>query len=176
MKNDGRAVIIGNSTDDPASLLGSRMAGGTAVVVAVDGVGVMWTRSADATLPAPAAPTPGAPLTFFDTPAAATAPDADTPAQGAGTINVLDTLTVSLNAVAAQGVLTVVVRDGATGAGAILYSFFIGPLAAGTSMVVQLTDLNIRGTADTELTVETTAAPAATNFCSIACTGHIAAA
>jgi hypothetical protein len=143
------------------------------IPAAVDLNGILWTRDIAAGGPLPPAGEPGSPIIAFDTPAAATAPDADTPTAGAGFRNILQNLTVTLNAVAAQGVLTVVVRDGATGAGTILYSFFIGPLAAGTSQIINIPGLNIYGSDDTEMTVETTAAPAATNFASIAWTGII---
>lgn len=173
MIKNGRAVAIWRSL-----LLGDFGAGPVTssdvpVVPATDENGIVWTRDASGAIAPPAPGTPGAPLVWFDTPPAATAPDADTPAV-AGLRNVLDTLTVSLNAVAAQGVLTVVVRNGATGAGAILWSTIIGPLGAAQNQSYNFTDLGIFGSVNTEMTVETTAAPAATNFCSIACTGHLA--
>jgi hypothetical protein len=150
---------------------------GVPVIPATDENGIAWTRSVDGLVPPPAGGGLGTPLVVFDTPAAATAPDADTPAAGADLVNVLTTMVVTLNAVAAQAAtLLVVVRDGATGAGPILWSFRIGGLLAGTSNVISipLPVDGIRGSANTEMTVETTTAPAATNFCSIAWTGHVA--
>jgi len=137
----------------------------------VDGRGILWTRSADSQLPVPGAGSIGAPTAAFDTPAAATAPVAVIPASAGGLRNQLNTLVVTLNAVAAQGVLTVVVRDGATGVGAILWSVIIGPLGAANSQILSISGLNITGTAGSEMTIETTANPAATNFASIAATG-----
>ncbi|MGH8742873.1 MAG: hypothetical protein ACREUY_01190 [Burkholderiales bacterium] len=143
------------------------------VVAAADENGIMWTRDAGALLPPATAGAAGSQLRVFDTPAAAIAPDADAPAPGATLSNVIDTLAISLNAVAAQVVLLVVIRDGATGAGTILWSIRIGPLAAATSQLLSISGLNIRGSDNTEMTVETTTAPAATNFASIAWTGRI---
>ena len=170
-----RLTALFNITNEPL-LIAALPERGAMIPAAVDGRGIVWTRDSGLPAPAgiPAAGTNGAPLAWFDTPAAATAPDADTPAGGVGFRNVLDTLIVTLNSVAAQGVLTVVVRDGATGAGAILWSVIIGPLGAAASQIFTISGLNIVGSDDTEMTVETTGAPAATNFCSIACTGHLA--
>lgn len=169
---NGRAVIVGVTSLAPAAEVA--LQGGSATPLLCTPEGVLYVSDIGGALPPPVPGTAGAPITAFDTPAAAAAPVAAAPADAA-LVNVLNNLVVTLNAVAAQGVLTVVVRDGATGVGAIIYSFFIGPLAAGTSQVVQLQDLDLRNAAvNTALTVETTAAPAATNFASIAWQGILA--
>lgn len=103
-------------------------------------------------------------------PAAATQATVTRAAGGAGVRHVCRSITVSILAVAAQGQIIVNLRDGATGAGTILWSAgFV--LAAGTSDRLALTDLNILGSANTAMTLEVAAAPAATNFAQVALTG-----
>jgi hypothetical protein len=69
-----------------------------------------------------------------------------------------------LNCVAAVTVpLVINVRDGATGAGTILYTERITGLA-GTTVRVERSGLNLVGTANTAMTVEFAAAPAAGDF------------
>lgn len=104
------------------------------------------------------------------TPAAATQATISRAAGGAGVRHVCRSITCSVAAVNAQGQIIVNLRDGATGAGTILWSAqFI--LAAGTSDRITLTGLNIVGSANTAMTLEVAAAPAAGNFASVALTG-----
>lgn len=105
-------------------------------------------------------------------PAAATAPSA---AQGGvpDFTNVVQTIAFSLAAVAAQGVLTLVLRDGATGVGTVKWSLKVPPALAGTGFMFSISGLNIAMTVGNAATLETTGAPAATNFASVAMTGTV---
>jgi hypothetical protein len=110
--------------------------------------------------------------TLTNAPVAATQATA-TRAAGGGTVrHVLKSIQASLNAVAAQGApVTVVVRDGASGVGTILWQDrLMAPL--GYSDRVSVEGLNIVGSANTAMTVEFTAAPAATNFETISASGY----
>lgn len=80
-------------------------------------------------------------------------------------------VTASLVATAAQGQIDVLLRDGATGAGTVLWSTRIAALA-GTSVNVSLAGLNIAGSVNTAMTLEFAAAPAATNFAGVALTAY----
>lgn len=104
-------------------------------------------------------------------PAAATQATITRAAGGAGTRHVCTSITVSIAAVAAQGAITFNLRDGATGAGTILWSVTL-IAAAGTGRDVTISDLHIVGSDNTAMTLESAAAPAATNFATVALTGH----
>ena len=106
-------------------------------------------------------------------PAAATQATATRAAAGAGHRNVLRSVTVSVGCVAAQAPLGFVVRDGASGAGAILWRCLLGG-AAGAVQCVTVSGLNIVGSVNTAMTVESLAAPAATNLATVAASGCIA--
>jgi len=69
------------------------------------------------------------------------------------------------------GGVVFVLRDGATGAGTVLWSTRI-IAAAGTSQVVTLGGLNIKGSNLTAMTLESTGAPTATNFVAVSMTGY----
>lgn len=74
--------------------------------------------------------------------------------------------------------ITLNLRDGGTGAGTILWSrrFGLGVAVGGDAQQeVSITGLNIVGTANTAMTLEFSAAPAATAFQSVALTGYDAA-
>lgn len=105
------------------------------------------------------------------TPAAATQATITRAAGGAGVRHVCRSITCSILAVAAQGQIILNLRDGGTGAGTILWSAQFS-LSAGTSDRIALTGLNIVGSANTAMTLEVAAAPAATNFASVALTGY----
>jgi hypothetical protein len=79
-------------------------------------------------------------------------------------------ISASINAVAAQGVQILVLRDGATGVGAILWQQRVGPVLAGDSKNFTW-DVEIVGTTGFAMTLEFTTAPAATNFNSVALNG-----
>lgn len=97
-------------------------------------------------------------------PAAATQATITRAAAGAGLKNVCTSVTVTLASAAAPtvGVVTVNLRDGATGAGTILWTgVFSLPAVAGQSAPFSTGAIWIEGTANTVMTLETAAAPAA---------------
>lgn len=110
-------------------------------------------------------------------PAAATVASASRVAAGAGVRNVCTEVTFSIDAVAAQTIIFVTLRDGATGAGTILRQWIVPPQAAAGAFSQTWSGLWIAGTANTAMTVETTnqagavLAPAATNFAACEWTG-----
>lgn len=108
-----------------------------------------------------------------DTPAAATQATTSRAAGAAGTRHVCTSITISLAAVAAQVPLIFNLRDGATGAGTILWSVTLNaPAANGRDVVIS--GLSIVGSDATAMTLESAAAPAATNFAAVAMTGYSA--
>jgi hypothetical protein len=120
--------------------------------------------------------TPPGEWTLTHAPAADTQATATRAAGGAGVRHVLKSIQASINAVAAiTAPLTVVVRDGASGAGTILWQDRL-TAPAGTDSRVSKEGLNIVGSANTAMTVEFTAAPGATNFETVSATGTSAGA
>lgn len=109
--------------------------------------------------------------TLTNAPAAATAATA-TRAAVAGVRHILKSVQASLQAVAAQATpVTFVVRDGATGVGTILWQDkVLAPIGFNDS--ISVSGLNIAGTTGNAMTVEFTAAPAATNFVTVSATGY----
>lgn len=93
----------------------------------------------------------------------------------AGQRHVCKGLDVSINAVAAIAApLVVNLRDGATGAGTILWTErLMAP--AGTTVRIARDGLNIVGSENTAMTLEFTAAPGATNFENVNLNGYTAA-
>jgi hypothetical protein len=85
--------------------------------------------------------------------------------------HVATSITACVSAVAAQPVVIVNLRDGATGAGTILWS---GRLMAtiGQGMCLTTGPIAIVGTAGTAMTLETASAPAATNFATVSLAGY----
>jgi|SRR5882672_3905782 len=77
---------------------------------------------------------------------------------------------LGIDAVAAQGDIVFNLRDGATGAGTILWSMRLSA-AAGTSRDITVAGLSIGGSGNTAMTLETVGAPAATNFAYVNLTG-----
>lgn len=146
---------------------------GIPVPACVDNKGALWVNYGG-TGPGSQGASQTTNLCIFNTPAVATQATAAKAAGGPGFRNVIQSVTATINAVAAQAMQTLVVRDGASGAGAILWSVNIGALAVGTSREVHFADLNIVGSSNAIMCVEFTAAPAATNFNSVAATGYIA--
>jgi hypothetical protein len=103
------------------------------------------------------------------TPAVTTAPSASKAAGAAGVRHVATGALISLTAVAAQTIIYFTLRDGATGAGTILWQIGLTQPAAGQfTMAIPLP--NLFGTAATAMTLELTNAsgaltnPVATNF------------
>jgi len=64
-----------------------------------------------------------------------------------------------------------VLRDGATGAGTVLWSLQVS-LPVNTTWSFALGGLNIVGSAATAMTIETVAAPVAASFASVSMTGY----
>lgn len=110
--------------------------------------------------------------TLTNAPIAATQASATRAAGGAAVRHVLKSIQASLNAVAAQAApVTVVVRDGATGAGTILWQDrLMAPI--GFTDRISVDGLNIIGSLATAMTIEFTAAPSATNFETVSATGY----
>jgi len=139
---------------------------GLPVPANVDAFGVLWTRDASA-----AQVTQTSNFDLFSIPAAATQATATQASAGAGKRNVLTSLTFHTNAVAAQAQQTVEVLDGAV----VIWSVFFGAFALGTSGDHTVTFPNgLVGSFATAMTIRFAAAPAATNFNSIAGAGYIA--
>lgn len=92
-------------------------------------------------------------------------------AGAAGVRHVCRSLAFSLAAVAAQTIVYARIRDGASGAGAILWSMGI-TVPAGGNFNFALSGLNLIGTAATAMTFEFSAAPVATNFQTVAGSGY----
>ena len=107
------------------------------------------------------------------TPAAATQATTSKAAGAAGVCHVCTSITcvVSTVGTAQTAALVFVLRDGATGAGTILWTFQVS-LPVSYTQVVTISGLNIIGTAATAMTLETVAAPAAAAFASVSMTGY----
>lgn len=105
----------------------------------------------------------GSEWTALSAPAAATRASASIAAAGAGIRRVLDSILVSVSCAAAQAETELQIRDGATGAGTVIWQAGIILPINGTA-IIALSDLGIIGSANTAMTLEFVAAPAATNF------------
>jgi len=109
-------------------------------------------------------------------PAAAAAATISKAAAGAGIRNVCTSITISLASAAAPtvGVVTFNLRDGATGAGTILWTTRLSlPATAGQCIPVSLTDIWIEGSANTAMTLETSAAAPANVQATVCMTGTL---
>lgn len=110
--------------------------------------------------------------TLTHAPAVNTQATATKAAGAAGVRHVLTSLRAVVNAVAAQTTpLLVTVRDGASGTGTILWQSKVTALA-GTDGVVELSGVNIVGSAATAMTVEFGAAGTTNNFEVVSATGY----
>lgn len=111
--------------------------------------------------------------TATNTPAAATQATVSRVAGGAGVRHVCNSISASIAAVATgtTAVMQAVLRDGATGAGTILWSTVMA-VVPNTSTAVNLTGLSILGSANTAMTIEFTAAGAATTIESVTISGY----
>lgn len=89
----------------------------------------------------------------------------------AGVRHVATGFVACIAAVAAQPDIKVVLRDGATGAGTILWTARLSS-TAGTAQCVSSPPLNIVGTAATAMTLETVTAPASTNSATVSLSGY----
>lgn len=141
--------------------------------------GTTWDRARSAsaanisaTTQAPALVAAPGNWTLTSAPAVNTVATATRAAGAAGVRHVLTSICADLNCVSAVTVpLVLVVRDGATGAGTILWQRRLTG-TAGTTTKIEMTGLNIVGTAATAMTVEFTAAPALTDFETVSATGY----
>lgn len=106
-------------------------------------------------------------------PAAATQPTISKAAGAAGVRHVATSISVAISTVgtAQTAALVFVLRDGATGAGTILWSLQVS-LPVNTTWSFALSNLNIVGTAATAMTLETVAANVAASFASVSLTGY----
>lgn len=107
-----------------------------------------------------------------NTPVAATAASASKTGAGGTVKHVATSATVCISAVAAQADIVFNLRDGATGAGTILWTVRLGMPTAGQTQCVTSPPLNLVGTANTAMTLESAAAPAATNFATVSLSGY----
>lgn len=110
-------------------------------------------------------------------PATNTQATASQAAGGAGVRHVCTavsfTFAAGASAVAAAAPMTVNLRDGATGAGTVLMSWYINiPAVAGESRTITLTDLNVEGSAATAMTLEFAAAGGTNSYESVTMTGY----
>lgn len=107
------------------------------------------------------------------TPAAATQATTSKAAGAAGVCHVCTSITCVISTVgtAQTAALVFVLRDGATGAGTILWTVQVS-LPVNYTTVIALSGLNMVGSAATAMTLETVAAPAAAAFASVSMSGY----
>ena len=110
------------------------------------------------------------------TPAVNTAATASKAAGGAGVRHVCTSILAVFAAgttAPAVAMKTLQLRDGATGAGTVVWSATVGVEAtAGRNTVIQLSGLNIVGSSNTAMTLEFDAAGGANTFQSVAIHGY----
>lgn len=109
-------------------------------------------------------------------PVVATAATISQAAAGAGVKNVCTAITVSISSTAAPtaGAVQFVLRDGATGAGTILWTVKLSiPAVAGNAQCLTIPGVWFEGTANTAMTLETVAAPAAGTFATVSMSGTL---
>lgn len=106
-------------------------------------------------------------------PGANTQATASKAAGGAGVRHILRSFTISLSSTAAAASQqTVVIRDGASGAGTVLYTFSVAiPATADSGAVFGLSNLSIFGSANTAMTIEFTVAGGANTFETVSASG-----
>ena len=122
-------------------------------------------------------PRPLSPWKLHETPAANTQATEEQASAGTGLKNVLRSVSFVLSAnttAPAAAVVEVYVRDGAAGAGTIIWQHTITlPATAGAMNGIAITDLWIEGTAATAMSVEFSAAGGANTFESLSATGEV---
>lgn len=109
-------------------------------------------------------------------PAAAAQATISRTAAGAGVKNVCTSITVTLSSAAAPtvGVVVFNLRDGATGAGTILWTGKLSlPATSGAAASIAISDLWIEGTANTAMTLESAGSPPANVQATVSWTGTI---
>lgn len=107
----------------------------------------------------------------IDTDAGATQATASRAAGGGTVRHVATGVTICRGDTSAAAPALIHLRDGATGAGTILRSWVIG-VAAGLSQCLDVTGLNMTGSANTAMTLEFAAAGAATSTSTVTLTGY----
>jgi len=110
----------------------------------------------------------------FSTPAVTTQASASLAVAGATMRWICTSISATLSAVVAQALITLNLRNGASGAGSILWSKQV-ILPAGGVWEVNLTDLSIPGAYGAAMTLEFSGAPAGTNLEAVALTGYLSA-
>ncbi len=160
---------------------GAAVAGNPVLIGGQDGTNAVTLKTASAANLASAATSANGALmvtgvgdwAINHTPVAATQATITRAAGAAGVKHVATSITCTVSTVgtAQTAELLFNLRDGATGAGAILWSQGVS-LPTSLTWSIALTGLNIIGTAATAMTLETAAAPAAAAFASVALTGH----
>ncbi len=110
----------------------------------------------------------------FSGPAANTQATTSKAAGGAGVRHVLQAFSASLSSsAAAASRQTVNIRDGASGAGTIIWSFDLSIVATADQLAIMaLSGLNIFGTANTAMTIEFAAAGGANTFENVSIAGY----
>jgi hypothetical protein len=122
-----------------------------------------------------AVPGSGNAFNLTSTPTTATQATVTQAAGAAGVRNVCNSITFALQTIGTlQGVIQVNLRDGATGAGTILWSITIG-LAVSTFFAFTAPGLNIVGSAATAMTLEFSAAGVAASSESVTLNGYTTA-
>jgi len=105
------------------------------------------------------------------TPAVSTQASAARAASGAGKVHVATNCSGSISTIAAQTNITLALRDGATGAGTVMWSLtIICPISSPCLLTSGV--INLPGTASTAMTCEWSGAPVATNFAVATLTGY----
>lgn len=119
---------------------------------------------------------PGTGWSVLHTPAAATQATITQAAGAANVRNVCQSIscTLATAGTAQAAALVFNLRDGATGAGTILWSQQV-VLPTNSAITIQLGGLQIAGSAATAMTLESAAAPAAAAFASVAMSGFTTA-
>jgi hypothetical protein len=112
--------------------------------------------------------------TAFSTPAVSTQATASLAATGATMRWICTSISATLSAVAAQTIIQLNLRNGASGAGTIIWSKQV-ILPIGGVWEVDLTDLSIPGAYGAAMTLEFSGAPVATNLEAVALTGYMSA-
>lgn len=107
----------------------------------------------------------------FSTPAVTTQASAVLAAAGATMRWICTSISATLSAVVAQPLITLNLRNGASGAGAIIWSKQV-ILPAGGVWEVDLSDLSIPGAYGAAMTLEFSGVPAATNLEAVAITAY----
>lgn len=115
--------------------------------------------------------TPPPDFAINNLPAANTTATITRAAGAAGVRHVCTGIFANVNNVAAGAASVVRLRDGASGAGTILFEETVSPVAIGVYSV-NISRLNIVGTAATAMTLEFVAAPGAGNFQKVNMTGY----